>query len=252
MQPYNKSFARAYNLMWTDFADRAAPHIIEFYGATAAGKDRKPVLDLCCGAGTLALHFLAEGYDVTGVDLSPHMLEYARDNAAEYIEAGRARFIEADVTEFEVEGRFGLAVSTYDSLNHLDGQESLKKCFALTREVLAPGGFFVFDLNTRTGLKHWGELSMEEDENVTVIRTGGYDYRNHRAFYRTTGFIRNDDGFFEKFEEMLVETVFEMDQVKDLLIGAGFLSAYFAKMTDLTEPITEPEKEDRVFFVAAR
>jgi len=252
MQPYNKSFARAYNLMWTDFADRVAPRILEFYKGTKAGREKKPVLDLCCGTGTLALHFLAEGYPVTGIDLSAHMLVFARDNAREYVEVGAARFIEADAAGFETDERFGLVVSTYDSLNHLDGTGPLAACFARTYDALDPGGFFIFDLNTEKGLKHWGEMSMEEDENVTVIKTGGYDYRNRRAFYRTSGFIRTDNGLYEKFEEILVETVFEMQVVKDLLIETGFLSACFAKSTDLATPITEPEKEDRVFFVAAR
>ena len=121
MQAYGRSFAYVYNKRWTGFAHRVAPLIAEFYASTGTGEARYPVLDLCCGTGQLALHFLEQGYRVTGLDLSEYMLQYASENASSYVESGQAQFVRADASEFSLDQQFGLVASTFDALNHLDG-----------------------------------------------------------------------------------------------------------------------------------
>lgn len=251
MQAYNKSFARAYQLLWTDFADRVAPAILKLYAATNAGIEKKPVLDLCCGTGTVALHFLAAGFEVVGVDLSPHMLDIARDNAREYLESGRARFDLADASDYKVEQKFGLVVSTYDALNHLDDLDSMERVFALARTALEPGGLFVFDLNTRLGLKKWDGINVFDGDDHMVMTRGGYDPEAGRAFTRISGFLRGEDGRYDRFQEMVVEHAFDTEEVTARLMSAGFVEVYCARESDLENPVPSPEDEPRVFFVAA-
>src|SRR5512147_2371170 len=51
-----------------------------------------PVLDLCCGDGRLAGVLAQRGFQVTGIDGSPAMLRFARENApAARFELGDAR-----------------------------------------------------------------------------------------------------------------------------------------------------------------
>src|SRR5438552_14558409 len=42
-----------------------------------------PLLDLACGTGRMALRMAAQGYEVTGVDIMPEMIAFARRKAAE-------------------------------------------------------------------------------------------------------------------------------------------------------------------------
>ena len=58
MQAYGAGFARVYSRLWGDYIKRTGPRILESYAGTAAGQAKAPVLDLCCGAGHLALQFL--------------------------------------------------------------------------------------------------------------------------------------------------------------------------------------------------
>ncbi|NIN99288.1 MAG: methyltransferase domain-containing protein, partial [Anaerolineae bacterium] len=95
-------------------------------------------LDVCCGTGQLAIYFLERGYKVVGIDLSENMLRYAQESAAQYIGRGQARFLQADAADFTLDERFGLVVSTFDSLNHLPDENALRSCFQSVYAVLVP------------------------------------------------------------------------------------------------------------------
>ena len=56
---------------------------VEFYKALfrRAGVTPETVLDLGCGSGAVTLLLAKEGFDVTGIDISPDMLAIARSKA---------------------------------------------------------------------------------------------------------------------------------------------------------------------------
>lgn len=74
------------------------------------------VLDACCGTGALSRRLAREGRDVTGVDLSPKHVAYAREATAEAgLDPDRVRFEVGDVAQLEPpdEGRYDVAVITF-------------------------------------------------------------------------------------------------------------------------------------------
>jgi SAM-dependent methyltransferase len=252
MQDYNSAFARVYDQRWAMFADQVAPLIWEFYDATPIGQKDKSLLDVCCGTGQLALYFLEQDYRVVGIDISTDMLVHAIQKTATYVESGKAAFIEADAADFTLDERFGLAVSTFDALNHLPDAESLRGCFRSVYETLAPGGFFIFDLNTRKGLiEHWNGIHIEDTEAFMMVNRGIYD-GGDRAYTRVSGFVRADGGLYERFEGVFYNTVFEMAQVSEWLLAAGYKDVYYARALDLESPVEEPEALSRAFVVAKR
>jgi SAM-dependent methyltransferase len=251
MQAYSKGFARVYNLRWAGFARQVAPFILDFYAATPTGARNKAVLDLCCGTGQLAVHFLEKGYQVIGLDLSEHMLHYARENARQYIESGQATFVQGDASNFTLDKRFGLVVSTFDALNHLENEQALRRCFECVYAV--SDGYFIFDLNTRRGLRRWNSIQVDDsDDEVLIINRGIYDGQSDKAWTKISGFLRLPDGLYERFDETAFNTVFEMDRVKGALSEAGWKDAYLARIQDLKTPLDEPENEGRVFVVASK
>jgi len=252
MQAYGPTFARIYNLRWTAFVQDVAPHILSYYERAPVAQANKSLLDVCCGTGQLAVYFLERGYRVTGLDLSEHMLHYARENAAPYVESGQARFVHADASDFSLDEQFGLVVSTFDALNHLESEQALRKCFQCVFAVLVPDGHFIFDLNTRASLMRWNNMSVNDDEQITIITRGIYDGQSDRATTRITGFIRNPDGFYERFEETAFNTVFDLQQVRDALLETGWRHVHFARPQDLAAPMDEPEREKRAFIVARK
>jgi SAM-dependent methyltransferase len=251
MQAYGEGFARIYNLRWSGFARRVAPLILDFYAATPTGRTNKSVLDLCCGAGHLAVHFLENGYRVVGIDLSQPLLRYARENAGEYLKSGQAEFIHADASDFTLTERFGLVVSTFDSLNHLESEKALIDCFRCVDAVC--DGYFIFDLNTRKGLRRWNTIKVDESSADALIITHGiYDGQSDKAWNRITGFAVMPNGLYERFDETVFNTVFNLESVKRTLLDLGWQDVYFARVRDLSTPLAEPEEEGQVIVVAGK
>lgn len=80
------------------------------YGETAP-----TLLDAGCGTGLFSLAMATHGFDVTGVDIAPRMIDAAGDAARRAGLAAQTRFITGDVATLE--GTFG-AVACLDVLVH--------------------------------------------------------------------------------------------------------------------------------------
>lgn len=66
------------------------------------------VLDVGCGVGRWSCRLAARGARVTGVDMSPTMIEQARRRAADRGISGRCRFFAQDLASLRLVGRFDL------------------------------------------------------------------------------------------------------------------------------------------------
>jgi SAM-dependent methyltransferase len=102
----------------------------------------KSILDLGSGTGEHARFLAAKGFDVTGVDTSPAMLEKSRAAAGEQ---PNVRFVAGDMRHLAnvVEDRFGAATCLGNALPHLSGEHDLRDLAAGLRRVLLPGAPFV-------------------------------------------------------------------------------------------------------------
>ncbi|MDX6622018.1 MAG: hypothetical protein QOK36_4404 [Gaiellales bacterium] len=102
------------------------------------------LLDIGCGTGKSFVPMLHRGYEVTACDISPEMVERARE-AMGGVDAG---ILVADMRDLPVLGRFDLVTGIDDALNYMLSDEELEMAFAGVARNLRPGGLFVFDLNT--------------------------------------------------------------------------------------------------------
>jgi len=103
----------------------------------------RTILDLGCGTGGHALPLARRGYEVTGVDLSEHMLERARQKAAE---AGLAiSFHQGDIRILDLGCTFDVVVAMFAVISYQTSNEDLAAAFRSARRHLKPGGLFVFD-----------------------------------------------------------------------------------------------------------
>jgi SAM-dependent methyltransferase len=112
---------------------------------------RAQVLELACGSGRITLPLLRAGFRVTGVDISPKMLELTRQKiereAAEV--AGRSHLIEGDIRDLDAvlgAQEFDLIFIGLNSFQHLLTQQDQLACLGSVRRHLAPAGLFIVDI----------------------------------------------------------------------------------------------------------
>ncbi|MFG6667473.1 class I SAM-dependent DNA methyltransferase [Halomonas sp. HNIBRBA4712] len=96
-------------------------------------------LDLACGTGPHVRHFLDAGFESSGLDINPPMLERAARRCPE------ATFTHQDMTDFRVERLQDLITCFLYSIHYSATIERLKACIARAQEALSPGGVFCFN-----------------------------------------------------------------------------------------------------------
>jgi SAM-dependent methyltransferase len=112
-----------------------APKLVRFAGVTR-GKD---VLDVGCGTGVVALTAARLGARVTGVDLTPALLERARQNAS--IMGLSAEWVEGDVESIPLgDSKFDVVVSQFGHMFAPRPEVAVREML----RVLKPGGTIAF------------------------------------------------------------------------------------------------------------
>lgn len=79
-------------------------------------KPETTVLDLGCGCGMESLYFARKGHRVVGIDISPKIIEIAKQQTTEYSDL--VSFIVDDIVTVKLEERF-LLVLLHDVLEHV-------------------------------------------------------------------------------------------------------------------------------------
>lgn len=111
--------------------------------AEAAGLQGDRLLDIACGTGLSFVTMLERGWKVTGCDISPAMLEIAKERFGD-----RAELFVADMRELPDIGEFDLIWAVNDPLNYLLSIEEFEAALDGMRRNLAPRGIALFDINT--------------------------------------------------------------------------------------------------------
>lgn len=151
------------------------------------GVEGRRLLDVGCGTGKSFLAMVERGWDVVGCDISPAMLELAREKA------GDVPLHVADVRELPVFGEFDLVWALNDTLNYLMSEEELEAALVGLKANLAAGGVLLFDLNTLSTMRemfteemvrevdgramHWTGMASEEEVKPGTINTARFEVR---------------------------------------------------------------------------
>ncbi|MEU5369006.1 methyltransferase domain-containing protein [Streptomyces sp. NPDC005951] len=174
------------------------------------------VLDLGCGPGAYAIPLAASGAAVTGVDLSPALLERAKAGAAEA--GAELRLVQADMREFIEPDRFDLAISMYTSFGLFADHDENMRVLRNVRASLKPGGRLLIDLYGKEILARDGGLPHILDvEGGTLIVRGTIvgDWERFRDDFILVQGDRARTAFVE-------HTLYSAFELKSMLVEAGF------------------------------
>jgi ubiquinone/menaquinone biosynthesis C-methylase UbiE len=237
-------FAAVYNRhMGEDFTWRALPVISRLLLAQL--RPGAGILDVCCGSGQMARALSARGYRVTGCDTSEAMLRYARQNAP------GARFLRADAKALPVTaGSFQAAISTFNSLAHMNTVDDLSVALADVYAALADDGAFVFDLTMEAGYtwKWRGSFTIVEDETCCVVRPS-YNALARLGHNNVTVFLRGENGAWERSDFDIAQRCYTNEEIHLALARAGFADV---ATYDAGSDLDMAGEFGRSFFVARK
>jgi ubiquinone/menaquinone biosynthesis C-methylase UbiE len=133
------------------------------------------VLELGCGAGEPTSRQLAERFTLTGIDLSAKQIELARTHIP------GATFVQADMTQLELEAESFDGVAAFYSLTHVprDQQEQLLLDIA---RWLKPGGLLVASMSSRESAG-----MVEQDWLGAPTYFSGFDAPTNRRIVEHAG-----------------------------------------------------------------
>lgn len=210
---YGEDFAHVYHEGWSGFIRAEAPKIIRLLRRN--GIRRGTVADLACGTGVLAAELGRAGYAVFGADASRAMLRIARRTAP------KARLVHGCITSVALPRDLSAALCTFDSLNYLLRPAQLTVTFRRVARALRPGGLFLFDMNTMTGLRaRWKGVRFHTGRDWFLVGELSSDARRRRAVFAMTGF-RRVGGSYRLFRERHVQRGVTVAEVRACARAAG-------------------------------
>lgn len=230
--------AKFYDRLMNDSSVRSKQvmRCIERYGPTASS-----LLELGCGTGAVLCGLSAVG-SLTGMDISPNMLDVARARLP------GVQFIEGDISCFDLGRRFDVIVCTYDVLNHLAEFNRWISCFACACKHLAEDGLFIFDINT---IGHLNRVAREQpqvyefDGNTVIINVSAKECSVYEWDVRI--FEHVVDNQYRLYRSQVRELAVEIRQILEA-ISSDF------ELLNLADSAggTPDDESERAFFVYRR
>ena len=130
----------------------------------------KRILDIGCGAGRHLLSLAKRGYQVSGIDLRPEMIDYV------HAEAAKAHLlVEAsvdDLRRLSITGAYDAALCVMDTFRFLLTNEEITAHLQAVAQRLAPGGLYLVDFWVPTQWDRIGDEihQWEQTEGQTTVR----------------------------------------------------------------------------------
>ncbi len=164
------------------------------------------ILDLGVGSGWTSRWLTRCGYRVTGLDISPGMIDIAREQAEK--EEGETRFLAADLEEL---GNLDLGTFdgclAYDVLHHV---EKLDLTLEAVAKTLLPGGRF---LALEPNWNHRFSFESVEAVRRFGVREEGISPRRFRRILKRSGFssitrYHCSDGLYDNSAGALAKHLF--------------------------------------------
>ncbi|MBO4897088.1 MAG: class I SAM-dependent methyltransferase [Clostridia bacterium] len=192
--------------------------IADFYEKVFEKYGQKPhlMLDLGCGTGTLTHMLHKRGYDMIGVDASEEMLMRAKEKDGDIL------YLCQSMTDFELYGTVGAAVSCLDCANYLLEEDELFKMLSLINNYLDPKALFIFDISS------FKKLSETLGNNTFIFEEDNIFYTWENSFEGNIldmrlNFFEKDGNLYKRSEEEQTQRAYSIDEILKNAEKAGLI-----------------------------
>jgi SAM-dependent methyltransferase len=226
---------------------------IDFF-VEAAQEAGGPVLEVGCGTGRILIPTAQAGVEITGLDLSPHMLRVCQERVQAETEPirSRIRLVQADMRNFDLGQVFNLATLPFRPFQHLTSVEDQISCLRSIHRHLVEGGRVILDLfnpslerlvSDDLGQEYGDEPEFTTPDGRRVVRHHkivSRDYANQVNQVELIYYVTHPGGHEERLvhafpmrylfrfeaEHLLVRCGFEVEQVYSDYDKSPFGSKY--------------------------
>lgn len=146
------------------------------------GENIAKIINYGCGTGRHDIALAQMGYNCTGIDMSPLMIDIARKNAES--EKLCIDFSIEDIRSFEPQEQYDAVISLFHVMSYQNRNEDILSAFRSARKALRKGGLFLFDvwygpgvLSDRPAVRV-KEVEDEKNKLVRIARPVMHDKEN--------------------------------------------------------------------------
>ena len=180
-------------------------------------KEITSVLDLCCGPGRCSIVLAKKGFSVTGVDLSPFLLDKAKEKSKS--QNLNIEWILEDMRRFVRPLSYDLVLNMFTSFGYFDDKSDDLVVLENVFTSLKPGGAFLIDVMGKE------RLAKIFQPTISNVLSDGTMVVQHPEIYDDWTHVKNDwtiiKGDCAK-TFTFHHTVYSGQELKDLMEQYGF------------------------------
>jgi len=251
-----QKFGEYYDLIYLDAVDyKGECDFIEKIFKTLSREQPKKILDLGCGTGSHSLILAQRGYEVTGTDISPVMIEGAKKKSKEInIEAN---FLVQDMRAAKLNERFDCAICMFGGFGYLLTHTDLVELFSSLTDHLREDGLFIFEFWNIGGLKPspYRTWLKRQKKDTTLYRMTESNFSSETSILTIDMHfvvIHNRESV-DVFDEKHPIRCYTTDEIRHYLNDNGFeLLSIYNWDTENKAEFQEPEKDTFRILAVAR
>lgn len=181
------------------------------------------ILELGSGSGSHASFFCEAGYEVTGIERSPEMVALAKSKKI----TGFTPII-GDISSFEVQQKFDVALSLFHVISYLTENQSLVDCFKTVHNHLNSNGIFMFDIWYSPAVYHQKpetRIKRLENDELKILRLAESKIESHRNTVEVDFEVIINDKLTHSSERIVEKHLmrhFSIPEIKMLASFTGF------------------------------
>ena len=198
-------------------------------------------VDIGCGNGYFTRALCKAGYAVTGVDISPQMLNCAVELARK--QGVNSQFLLQDITKLNLNFKADFAVAVNDCLNYVP-KDKLSTAFSKVYRCLKKSGIFIFDISSEHKLRDILGSNLFAEAREDISYTWFNTLKEDRVEMDITVFTRRPDGLYQRADERQTQYIHGETELISLLHSVGF--------TVTTEGHLGGSKEERINFLCKK
>lgn len=138
-----QDYAYYYNVFYRDkdyvAESRQVDTLLKRYG-----NGIRKIINYGCGTGRHDIELSKLGYECNGIDMSPLMINIAKENSRNV--NANIDFSVADIRVYEPKARYDAVISLFHVMSYQSGNQDILSAFRSARKALNNGGMFLFDL----------------------------------------------------------------------------------------------------------